>query len=65
MIQFVLGDLVFFLSLFQQYDDPNSLANNVKRPLNVNAPLFMPQTTSASGSNMGNGGNILDQVIAE
>ena len=39
-----------------QCDDPDSLANNNKRPLNVNAPLFTPQTT------MGNGGNILDQV---
>ena len=39
-----------------QCDDPDSLANNSKRPLNVNAPLFTPQTT------MGNGGNILDQV---
>ena len=39
-----------------QCDDPDSLANNTKRPLNVNAPLFTPQST------MGNGGNILDQV---
>merc|ERR1719361_1606889 len=38
-------------------DDPDSLANNAKRPLNVNAPLFTPQST------MGNGGNILDQLL--
>ena len=38
-------------------DDPDSLANNFKRPLNVNAPLFTPQGT------MGNGGNILDQLL--
>lgn len=38
-------------------DDPDSLANNTKRPLNVNAPLFTPQST------MGNGGNILDQLL--
>ena len=40
-----------------QCDDPDSLANNSKRPLNVNAPLFTPQGT------MGNGGNILDQLL--
>ena len=44
------------LTSFLQCDDPDSLANNTKRPLNVNAPLFTPQST------MGNGGNILDQV---
>jgi len=38
-------------------DDPDSLANNAKRTLNVNAPLFTPQST------MGNGGNILDQLL--
>ena len=44
------------LTSILQCDDPDSLANNTKRTLNVNAPLFTPQTT------MGNGGNILDQV---
>ena len=38
------------------HDDPNSLANNAKKTLNVNAPLFTPHGAT------GNGGNILDQV---
>jgi len=38
-------------------DDPDSLANNARRPLNVNAPQFTPQST------MGNGGNILNQLL--
>ena len=33
------------------YDDPDSYANNIRRPLNVNAPLFTP------------GGNILNQLL--
>ena len=48
--------MIIKLTSFLQCDDPDSLANNAKRPLNVNAPLFTPQST------MGNGGNILDQV---
>merc|ERR1719367_2086205 len=41
------------------HDDPNSLANNAKKTLNVNAPLFTPHGTS------GNGGNILDQLLPQ
>jgi hypothetical protein len=42
------------------HDDPNSLANNARRSLNVNAPLFMPHQGAS-----GNGGNILDQLLPQ
>jgi len=41
------------------HDDPNSLANNAKKTLNVNAPLFTPHGAT------GNGGNILDQLLPQ
>jgi len=40
-------------------DQDDSSANNVKKPLNVNAPLFMPHGAP------GNGGNILDQLLPQ
>jgi len=42
------------------HDDPNSSANNARRSLNVNAPLFMPHQGAS-----GNGGNILDQLLPQ
>jgi len=42
------------------HDDPNSSANNARRSLNVNAPLFMPNQGAS-----GNGGNILDQLLPQ
>merc|ERR1719220_1217646 len=40
-------------------DQDDSSANNVKKPLNVNAPLFTPHGAP------GNGGNILDQLLPQ
>ena len=42
-------------------DDPNSLVNNIRKPLNVNAPKFMPQSTA----DMGNSGKGLKQNSRE
>ena len=40
-------------------DDPNSLVNNIRKPLNVNAPKFMPQSTADKG----NSGKGLEQLV--